>query len=179
MTYLMTWLVPAAGPEHDRLAATIGRLAADHNAPQFQPHVTIVATIESTEAAAIHTLKSLVAGVAPFGMTFAAIGHEQAYFRSLYLLAEPSSQLMALQQAGQEVWALSPSPHMPHLSLLYSDLSDEHKRSIIDTIDIPLPLTVRFDAVELWARHHPEVRNWYRAARVPLPGPSPHAASHQ
>jgi 2'-5' RNA ligase len=172
MTSLMTWLVPAVGPERDRLVATIDRLAAEHDAPRFQPHVTMVTTFDSDEDAAVHTLKSLVANVPPFDVTFSTLGHEEAYFRALYLLAEPSAQLTALHQAGQRAWALAPSPYRPHLSLLYSDLTEEQKRPIIDTIDILLPLTVHIDAAELWVRGHPEVRNWYRTARMPL-GASP------
>jgi len=167
----MTWLVPAVGPVRDRLLATIDRLAAGHDAPRFQPHVTLVPTFDAAEDAAAQALKPLVTGMQPFDLTFAALGHEQTYFRSLYLLAEPSAPLMALRGAGQRAWALGPSPYVPHLSLLYSDLTEEQKRPIIDSIDIPVPLTVRFDAVELWARDHPEVRSWYRVARVSFRGP--------
>jgi len=103
-------------------------------------------------------------------MTFAAIGYEQTCFRSLYLLAEPSAQLMALHEAGQLALGAGPLAHMPHLSLLYSDVTEDQKPSIIDTIDIPLPLTARFDAVELWARDQPEVHSWYRVAQVRFPG---------
>jgi hypothetical protein len=44
MTALMPWLTPAPGPARDQLAATIGRLAAEHDAPRFQPHVTVLVT---------------------------------------------------------------------------------------------------------------------------------------
>ena len=44
MTVLMTWLTPAAGPAHDELTATIDRLAAELDAPRFQPHVTVLVT---------------------------------------------------------------------------------------------------------------------------------------
>jgi hypothetical protein len=40
----MPWLTPAPGPARDQLAATIGRLAAEHDAPRFQPHVTVLVT---------------------------------------------------------------------------------------------------------------------------------------
>ena len=90
VTSLMTWLVPAFGPERDRLAATIDRLAAEHGAPRFQPHVTMVGTFDSAEDVAIRTLGSLVIGVPSFEVTFAAVGHEQTYFRSLYLRAAPA-----------------------------------------------------------------------------------------
>ncbi|MGH3225477.1 MAG: 2'-5' RNA ligase family protein [Streptosporangiaceae bacterium] len=95
----MTWLTSASGPTRDQLAATIERLAADHDAPQFQPHVTVLVTLDADENAATRTLASLVADMPPVELTFTAIGHEETYFRSLYLCAAPSAQLQA---AGRE-----------------------------------------------------------------------------
>lgn len=168
MTPLMTWLVPAAGTERDRLAATIDRLAAEHDAPRFQPHVTMAATFDSAEDMAVHALASLVVDMPPVEVTFASVGHEQTFFRSLYLCAEPSARLLALHEATVRAWALDPSPYVPHLSLLYSNITEEHKRPIIDNIGISLPLTVRFDAVELWAQDPRGVTKWYRVAQTIL-----------
>jgi len=170
MTLLMTWLVPAAGPERDWLAATIDRVAAELDAPRFQPHVTLVATIDSPEDLAVRALTSVAAGVPPVELTLAAIGSEKTYFRSLYLRAEPSAQLLALREAAQRAWVLDPSPYLPHVSLLYSDIPEKDKHSLIARIGIGRPLTVWFDAVELWARDPRGVRSWYRVARVALSG---------
>ncbi len=75
---------------------------------------------------------------------------------------------MALHEVGRRAWALDLPPYMPHLSLLYSEVTEEQKQSIIDSLDIPLPLTVHVDAVELWADDHLGVRGWRRVARVPF-----------
>jgi len=83
MTVLMAWLVPAAGPARDHLAATIGTLAAEHGTPRFEPHVTIAGRFHSGEQAAVRALTSITAGGRPFEVRFAAAGHEQAYFRAL------------------------------------------------------------------------------------------------
>jgi 2'-5' RNA ligase len=166
----MTWLVPAAGPERDQLVATIDSLAAEHDAPRFQPHVTMLATFDSPEDRAARALKSLAAGVPPVELTLAATGYEETYFRALYLSVEPSAQLLALREAGQRAWALDPSPYLPHLSLLYSDIPDQDKQSLVGRIGIRLPLTVRFDAVELWRRDPRGVCSWYRVARAQLSG---------
>jgi 2'-5' RNA ligase len=167
---LMAWLVPAAGPARDRLAATIGALAAEHGAPRFEPHVTIAGLFHSGEQAAIQALTSLAAGVRPFEVKFAAAGYEQACFRALYLRAEPSLQLTALHEAARAAWALDVRPYMPHLSLLYADIAEERKRAIIDTLNIQLPLTIRINAAELWADHPAGVPSWHRVVRIPLSG---------
>jgi 2'-5' RNA ligase len=166
---LMAWLVPAAGPVRDRLAAVIGALAAEYDTPRFEPHVTMAGLFRSGERAAVQALTSLVAGVRPFQVRFLAAGHEQAYFRALYLRAEPSGQLITLHEAARAAWALEPRPYMPHLSLLYADIAEERKRAIIGALGIKLPLTIRLDAAELWADHQAGVPRWRRVARVPFP----------
>ena len=168
MTTLMIWLVPAAGATRDRLATTIERLAAEHAAPRFPPHVTMVGTILSTEQEAVRTLTALVAGVPPFDVNLRSVGYEQAYFRALFLRADPSPQLTSLHEAGQRAWALNLPPYQPHLSLLYTDIAAERKQQIIDTIGLRLPLTIRIDAGELWADDGQGVVSWRRVARVPL-----------
>jgi len=166
----MTWLVPAKGPVRDQLLATIDSLATEHDAPRFQPHLTLAPTFEATADAAAQALSSLIGDTPPVDVTFTAVGHERAYFRALYLAAEPSTQLTTLQEAARRTLAPEPWHFTPHLSLLYSDIPEAPKHVIIDNIGIPLPLTTRFDAVELWARGDPEVRGWYRVARVALAG---------
>jgi len=173
----MTWLTPAAGPACDQLAAVIDRLAIEHDVPRFQPHVTVLVTLDAAEDAAARTLASLAADVPPVELTFTAIGHENTYFRSLYLRAAPSAQLQALQEAGQATFALDRLHHAPHLSLLYSNMTEEHKGPVICNLGVSLPLTVRFDAVELWVRDARGVDSWHRAARVPLSGPCRRAIS--
>jgi 2'-5' RNA ligase superfamily len=172
MAALMTWLMPASGMTRDQFAATINRLAADHDAPRFQPHVTVLVTLDAACDAAARKLASLIALMPPVELTFTAIGHEQTYFRSLYLHAAPSMQLQALQEAGRQAFALDRLPPAPHLSLLYSDMAEDRKRPIIADLGLSLPLTCCFDAIELWGRDPRGVRGWYRAARVPLSGAS-------
>ena len=170
MTSCMTWLVPAAGPERDRLAGAIGRLAAEHAAPVFAPHVTLVDAFDAPEDEVSRELERLVAGVPPFEVFLAGFGHEQAFFRSLYLRAEPSARLTALHAAGASAWGLDLPPYRPHLSLLYSDLPEDRKPAVIAALGMTLPVTIRVDAAELWTDFREDVARWHRVARVPLAG---------
>ena len=170
MATLMTWFVPAPGAERDLLITTIGTLAATCASSPFPPHVTIVPMYDSDTAAALRTLESLTAGQRPFDVTFEALGQEQTYFRSLYLRAAPSEPLTTAHAAGLRAWALEDPPYMPHLSLLYRDLTPEQKVPLLAAVRIPLPLTVRFDAAELWIHGQRGVSAWRPAARVPLDG---------
>jgi 2'-5' RNA ligase len=169
VTSLMSWLVPA-GRDGGRLAATIGRLAAEHGTVAFAPHLTIGGVFDADEQAARRTLAAVVAGVPRFPVTFTGIGHEPVYFRSLYLRAEPSAQLTALHEAARRAWALDVRPYQPHLSLLYSDFPVERKLHIIATIGITLPFTVEIGAAELWAASEHGAAGWRRRHTIPLTG---------
>jgi 2'-5' RNA ligase len=171
MTALMAWLVPAAGPARDRLTATIDRLAAEHLAPRFPPHITLAGPFGFGKKAASQALMPVMAKARPFSVRFAAVGHEQAYFRCLYLRAERSQQLMALHEAAVAALALARRTYLPHLSLLYSDMTVQRKRPIIDALDIRLPLTVPIDAAELWAdEQQGVVPAWSCVTRLPFEG---------
>ncbi len=169
MASLMTWLVPAAGAERDLLAGVIGRLASEHGGPVFAPHVSITATIDADADEAAATLGRLTAGIAAFDVSLVSVGHEPAYYRALYLRAEPCDQLTELNQAGRSAWALDlEPPYVPHLSLLYTDVPDESKDAIVATVGLRLPVSVRIDAAELWAVAETGVPGWRRVAHLPL-----------
>lgn len=174
MISCMSWLVPAAGPARDRLAGIIARLAAEHAAPVFAPHVTMAGVVESPAETAARVLGRLVAGVPPFEVTLTGVGYEPEFFRSLYLRAEPTAVLTALHEAGQRAWGLEPGtgpPYRPHLSLLYArDLPEERKPAIADGLGLALPVTIRIDAAEVWADFRDDVTRWRRVARVVLTG---------
>ena len=170
MTSCMSWLVPAAGPVRDRLAGIIARLAVEHAAPVFAPHVTMAGVVGSAEDEAVRVLERLVAGVPPFEVTLTGFGYEPEFFRSLYLRAEPSARLTALHEAGQQAWGLDAAPYRPHLSLLYSHLHEEAKPAIADGLGLALPVTIRVDAAEIWADFRDDVARWRRVVRVPLAG---------
>jgi 2'-5' RNA ligase len=170
VTKYMTWLVPAAGPERDRLAAVISGLAAEHEAPVFEPHVTLTDPVESDELSVLSVLQPMLSGRAPIEVTLSEFGHEQVFFRSLYLSVEPSEPLTALNDAARQGWEQILPPYRPHLSLLYADLPADGKDAIAGGLDLDLPMTIRLDAVELWADDDKGVASWRRIARLLFPG---------
>ena len=175
MIACMSWLVPAAGPVRDRLAGVITRLAGEHGGPVFPPHVTMADVVESSAEAAARVLERLVTEVAPFEVTLTEVGYEPEFFRALYLRAEPTAILTALHEAGERAWGLDISgtgpPYRPHLSLLYArDLPEEGKPAIADGLGLPLPVTIRVDAAEVWGDFTDDVTRWRRMVRVPLEG---------
>ncbi len=169
LAFCMSWLVPAPGPEEDRLARVIADLAAGYGGPVFAPHVTLAGVTPAAPDAVAGVLAEVTAGVAPFEVTLTEAGWEPAFFRALYLRAEPSARLSALREAARRALRLEPAPD-PHLSLLYADLDEERKPGIAAGLGLVLPMTIRVDAAEVWGDFREDASRWHRLARVPLAG---------
>lgn len=172
VAFCMSWLVPAPGPERDRLARVIADLAAGYGGPVFAPHVTLAGTVPAVPDVVAGVLAGVTAGVAPFEVQLTAVGWEPVFFRSLYLRAEASERLTALREAARRALRLEPAPD-PHLSLLYADLGEERKPAIaagLGRLGVALPMTIRVDAAEVWADFREDAGRWRRLARVPLGG---------
>ena len=180
----MTWLVPVAGPERDRLSAVISGLASEHDTPAFTPHVTLTDPVEGEEMAVLGVLQQVLSGREAFEVKLNGFGHEPEYFRSLYLTVPDSEPLSKLNEAAREAFEQIRPAYRPHLSLLYSDLPEESKDAIATGLDLELPLTLRFEGVELWADNGPrvpadhaaDVASWHRIARLLFPGPRAESA---
>ena len=178
VTKYMTWLVPAAGPERDRLSTVIGGLASEHDTPAFTPHITVTDSVEGDEISVLGVLQGVLSGRAGFEVKLNGFGHEPEYFRSLYLTVAECSALTELHEAARQGWEQIVPEYRPHLSLLYSDLPEESKDAIATGLGLELPITVRFEAVELWADGGPrvpadasqDVASWRRIARLLFPG---------
>jgi 2'-5' RNA ligase superfamily len=172
LAFCMSWLVPAPGPEKDRLARVIADLAAAYGGPVFAPHVTLAGVTPAAPDAVAGVLAEVTAGVAPFEVTLTEAGWEPAFFRALYLRAGPSARLSALREAARRALRLEPAPD-PHLSLLYADLDEERKPGIaagLGRFGVALPMTIRVDAAEVWGDFREDAGRWRRLARVPLAG---------
>jgi 2'-5' RNA ligase len=169
LAFCMSWLVPAPGPERDRLARAVASLAADYGGPVFAPHVTLARTVPAVPDVVAGVLAEVTAGVPPFQVTLTGAGWEPVFFRSLYLRAEPSARLTALREAARRALRLEPAPD-PHLSLLYADLDEERKPAIAAGLELALPMTIRVDAAEVWGDFREDAGRWRRLARVPLTG---------
>jgi 2'-5' RNA ligase superfamily protein len=169
LAFCMSWLVPAPGPERDRLAAVITDLAAGYGGPVFAPHVTLARTVPAVPDVVAGVLAEVTAGVGPFEVALTGVGYEPVFFRSLYLRAGPSAPMTALRGAAARALRLEPAPD-PHLSLLYADLDEERKPAIAASLELALPMTIRVDAAEVWGDFREDAGRWRRLARVPLGG---------
>jgi 2'-5' RNA ligase len=144
------WLL-LAEPAHARYADLIRRLSERHATPPFEPHVTLLGKIAGEETGLVARAEQLARELAPFDIQLLDAVCLDEYFRALFIevaLAPPLNDARAA--ACRRFGRRAADEFYPHLSLLYGDLPEREKESILDDIGRYFDETVRIDRIALW-----------------------------
>ncbi|RWV99103.1 hypothetical protein GW17_00038002 [Ensete ventricosum] len=121
------WALP---PEdvRDRLKRLMGALRSEFGGPKFEPHITVVGAISLGPDDALRRFRSACAALSPYTARVSAVSRGTFFYQCVFLLIDPSPEARS-----------TPSQtYMPHLSLLYGDLTDEEKeraRQRVEALD--------------------------------------------
>ncbi|CAI0560710.1 unnamed protein product [Linum tenue] len=115
-----------------RLKKLTDGLRSEFGGPEFQPHVTVVGAVRLTEQDAISRFNSACEGLKPYAAAVVEAG----------------------SHCGGHFGYKRSTPYMPHLSLLYGDLSDEEKEKVeekaMELDDSISSLSFEISSLELW-----------------------------
>lgn len=149
---VVAWLVPAE-PWLARLSATIAALAHEHDAPCFEPHVTLHVGATAAPDALPDALARLAAALAPVAMTAGATAHDRPWHHTLYVALDAPGLASMQRQVADALAAPGDYALAPHLSLLYREdlpvalrasLAAAHRldgaRIVFDTLVLVRPL---------------------------------------
>ena len=168
-TGLSLWLVPE-GEIHRRLLGRITELSRRFGTPPFEPHVTLLPGIEVDDDTARLRTSELAALLRPIRVQLTSPGHEDEYFRSVFVDVDPSPELLEARRLSTRVFGIEGAgPFRPHLSLLYGDLREEERRQAVDSVaegGAAFPVR-RLELVRTAGR----VEEWGRMAALALSGP--------
>lgn len=139
------WAFPT--PEvSDRLRGVMSGLRDEFSGPRFDPHVTLVGAIRLTPSEAIKRFRAACSGVKPYAAKVADVG------QWVDLLIEPTPEVVgASAHCCGHFEYKSSTPYMPHLSLLYGDLTDEEKEKAKEKVKAldPSILDLSFEVAAL------------------------------
>ena len=157
------WLIPAE-PHRTELAEIVRALAATHDAPVFEPHVTLYSNDSDKESARV-LLDQIARQHRAVELAVGGVDHSEKFTKTLFLQFENTPEA---QQLSEAIRAHSASEKQyefdPHLSLIYVELPADTKlaeaRAIHDrfervrfdalaAIEFPRPIKSRAD-VEAW-----------------------------
>ncbi|CAA3030180.1 cyclic phosphodiesterase-like [Olea europaea subsp. europaea] len=121
------WALP---PEdvRPRLKKLMNDLRSEFGGPEFEPHVTVVGTISLTEREARDMFNKACEGLKAYNANVERVSTGTYFYQCVFLLLQPTPEVMeASTHCTSHFGYKTSTPYMPHLSLLYGDLTDEEK----------------------------------------------------
>jgi hypothetical protein len=134
------WLIPAE-PDRTIYQSLINDLSNRYNTPTFAPHVTLH-SCECNRDQAVEFLNSH--SNIDIVLETDQILYSEEFTKTLFIQLFSNSQLDQLSEFCKQ--SFEPSFLLnPHLSLIYANLAESEKRSLIP--QIPLKQSIRFDQI--------------------------------
>lgn len=129
------WLIPQ-GTLYEETEKIIAELAKEFSAPAFHPHVTLLGGISGNEEEIVRLCSRLAKALRPFSIKLTTIDYLDDFYRCLYIRVEESKVIKEANAKAKEILGQNAAcPYMPHLSLLYGNLSPSTKERIISSLD--------------------------------------------
>jgi 2'-5' RNA ligase len=140
------WLIPAE-PAHRFCQDLINDLARRYDAPVFEPHLTIYAGADSTDAVET-TLSKAARDCEPIVLQALEVSHSDEFIKTLFVEFGLNSKLQQLNQVISSA-PQNPSDYdlKPHLSLLYKKVSVQTRRRLACSIEVPFSQVI-FDSLK-------------------------------
>ncbi|XP_050105748.1 cyclic phosphodiesterase-like [Malus sylvestris] len=114
-----------------RLKKLMQGLRAEFGGPQFEPHITVVGAISLTLDDALAKFRSASEGLKAYDAKVdrVATGTGTFFYQCVSLLINLTPQVVeASAHCSGHFGFKRSTPYMPHLSILYGDLTDEEKK---------------------------------------------------
>ncbi|CAN6553269.1 hypothetical protein C1H46_013679 [Malus baccata] len=114
-----------------RLKKLMQGLRAEFGGPQFEPHITVVGAISLTLDDALAKFRSASEGLKAYDAKVdrVATGTGTFFCQCVSLLINPTPQVVeASAHCSGHFGFKRSTPYMPHLTILYGDLTDEEKK---------------------------------------------------
>lgn len=113
----------------------INKLSDKYGTPSFEPHVTLLSGLRYGETELIQLTETLAGALSPFDLLLTKAGYRDKFYQSLFVHIKKSDELMnAYRTALQLFGRKEDEEYIPHLSLLYGDISQKEKERILSVM---------------------------------------------
>lgn len=153
------------GEDYDKLLALIRNLSSSYRTPPFEPHISLLGGLVSSEEELMLKAEELASSTQPFAVELDGIGHMDEYYMCLFAKVKENEALMELNRRAKEIFGrVDESSFIPHVSLIYANMRASKRRKIISSIEDELR-GMRFKADRLYLYvTEGEPPDWYEAA---------------
>lgn len=143
------WLEPT-GNVAFKLQEMIKALSKKYDTPVFTPHVTVVGGLKASKAELVPLVDTLASSITPFTIKLSKAGYLNTFYQALFIHVEENEDLSNLHKKACHFFDCPDkykNNYMPHLSLLYGELSKKEKERILNNIGREMYL--QFDAQKM------------------------------
>jgi len=128
------WLEPSGDIAY-KLQERIKKLSKENGTPVFSPHVTLLGGLKASKEELIPLANTLASSAMPFELQLTKAGYLDTFYQSLFIHVNESPQLLELRKTACRLFDCGDeNSYMPHLSLLYGDISKNEKQRILNMI---------------------------------------------
>ncbi|GAB4827126.1 hypothetical protein Ancab_034013 [Ancistrocladus abbreviatus] len=126
--WFSVWALPP-DDVRNRVKKLMDGLRSEFGGPEFEPHVTVVGAINLTEDDAVHKFRSACDGLKVYTANVQSVSTGTFFYQCVFLLLQTSPEVLETSAhcCGHFGYQNS-SSYMPHLSLIYGDISNEVKK---------------------------------------------------
>ena len=163
------WIIPS-GEIYEKYHNLIYHLSQKYSTPMFEPHITLLGHVIDSQVGAISKISRLSALTRPFPLRLTSIGYSDEYFRCLFIKTRKSRELAELHSRAKEIFTLlNKRPFIPHLSLVYGNLSSIIREKIVSEIGSEFNIEFEVRSLQLVsASISIDPKEWYRVKEFPL-----------
>ncbi|PON54648.1 2',3'-cyclic-nucleotide 3'-phosphodiesterase [Parasponia andersonii] len=158
-----------------RLKKLMEGLRDEFGGAQFEPHITVVGAISSTADDALNKFRSACEGLKAYNASVDRVATGTFFYQCVYLLIHPTAEVAeACSHCTGHFGYKSSTPYMPHLSLLYGDLTEDEKKkaqekaNILDDSISSLSFTVTRLALYKTDTEDKTLKSWEKIAECNL-----------
>jgi 2'-5' RNA ligase len=172
-TEFTLWLTPSE-PLGSLLRSTIRRLAAQLDAAEFEPHVTVYCGPSSDEEAR-DVARRIAMRFAPIELTADRLDHSERFTKTFFVQFQVSARARQMSETAAAAFSERSNYVLdPHLSLLYMKQSAAERQKLCDSLDVPVG-NYRFDRLRMIETELPieddgPIRRWRELCDEPLLG---------
>lgn len=160
------WLMPE-GRVAAELQGLIKDLSTRYKTPEFQPHITLIGELNLSEAEAIRGTTAIARKIDPFRIKLGRVTYLNHFFRCVFIKAYITEALAKAHEIACRVFKQEPNEEfMPHLSLVYGDLSQQTKHNIIRDIGNKMDFEFRVKNLYLYYTGG-RPRDWHSVLKSP------------
>lgn len=129
------WLIPDWRSEaYHQLVDRISEYAHEYeDAPEFEPHVTVLGGIQSDSHDIKVQARTLAAKYDPIDLQLTRVQCSTTTHQCVFALVEPTVHLLQLHDETAKSFDENPGMYVPHVSPIYSDMSIDDRILIAES----------------------------------------------